>query len=283
MIRILNCDVTKGLKKLEDKSVQCLVTSPPYYNLRDYGKDGQIGLESTAKAYIDRLVGVFDEAQRVLKDDGIIWVNLGDTYENKSLVGIPWMFAFAMRDQGAWYLRQDIIWNKANPRPCSVKDRCTTAHEYIFMFSKQPKYYFDADAIKTKTVGGPSPVSRFPDVIPLDRQQTTWIDKSKTGEKKKINENNSARTWSGMANRRSVWTVNVEMKRRGNHAAVYPEKLVELCILAGSRAGDTILDPFCGSGTTGVVAKKWKRDFIGIELNPEYAASAKNRILLGRS
>lgn len=276
-MKILCCDIVKGLKKIPEKSVACVVTSPPYWNLRNYGEKGQIGLEKTPQAYVTRLVGCFEGVQQVLRDDGVVWVNLGDTRAGKNLVGVPWMFAFAMRDIGGWILRQEIIWHKPNPKPEAMKDRCTTAHESIFMFTKSPKYYFDADAIRTPTNAGTAAISRWDDVIDFGKKEKEALPDWKIKPHKVPNYG------TGTANRRSVWSVGVESVTKGKHYASYPEKLVEICILAGSRKGDTILDPFCGSGTTGVVAKKWGRDFIGIELNPEYAELAKNRINLGRT
>jgi site-specific DNA-methyltransferase (adenine-specific) len=290
---ILVGDVRQRLSDIVDGSVQCCVTSPPYWGLRDYGNGGQIGLEQTPDEYVAELVEVFREVRRVLRDDGVLWLNLGDTYASstksggrndtekmygaesqqlsnhlkittkhglkpKDLVGIPWRVALALQADG-WYLRQDIIWAKPNPMPESVKDRCTKAHEYIFLLSKNPHYYFDADAIKEPAVyAGDNRGAR------KDSRRGTTM-------------NNMSGTTGEFKNKRSVWTINTK-PFRGAHFAVMPEALVEPCILASSRPNDLVLDPFTGSGTVAVVALKHGRNFVGVELNPEYAEIAKNRI-----
>ena len=266
------------------------------YGLRDYGVDDQIGLEPTPDGYVAKLVAVFREVKRVLKDDGVLWLNLGDSYsmqsthrsnvergginqrgrsikdsglltktegmKPKDLIGIPWTVAFALRADG-WYLRSDIIWSKPNPMPESVKDRPTKAHEYVFLLTKSAKYYYDAEAIKDP--------SKEPD-----------DNRGKRGNRKRFpTEQIAGIRGPGvypMANKRSVWTVNTQ-PFRGAHFAVMPEKLVEPCVLAGSRPGDLVLDPFAGSGTVGVVAQKLGRAFIGVELNPEYVKLAESRLL----
>lgn len=315
---ILQGDCMEVLKTLPDGFVDCCVTSPPYYGLRDYGtgvwiggkkdcphrrmskysektatghhqeelagnvgdaiykkvcpicgairEDKQLGLEKTPEQYIERLVGVFREVKRVLKDDGTLWVNIGDTYncakegntevikhksvsetnhfkkelwrgaKQKDMIGIPWMLAFALRDDG-WYLRQDIIWHKPNPMPEPVKDRCVKGHEYIFLLSKKPRYYFDFEAIQEDAVS---------------------------------TDDNERR------NKRDVWSVSSKPVREA-HFATFPEALIEPCILAGSRKGGIVLDPFFGSGTTGRVATKYGRRYLGIELNPEYITIAGKR------
>ena len=282
------------LRTLQDNLVDCCVTSPPYYGLRDYGVDGQIGLEENPYQYVERLVNVFREVRRVLKDDGTLWLNIGDSYcgtgnkgnykdpkypngrngqsiaknrkidgiKSKDLIGIPWMLAFALRDDG-WYLRQDIIWHKPNPMPESVRDRCTKSHEYIFLFSKKPKYYFDSDAIRENAK---------PDNSVRDRDHT------------KLN-NTPGRTRMGglktnhytKRNKRDVWKVATRPYKEA-HFATFPEQLIEPCILAGSRPDGIVLDPFFGSGTTGVVAEKYGRRYIGVELNEEYIELAKKRL-----
>jgi|DEB0MinimDraft_3_1074331.scaffolds.fasta_scaffold48138_2 DNA modification methylase len=307
--RIMVGDAVSRLRELPDGVVRTCVTSPPYWGLRDYGNDGQLGMEATPQEFVENLCQVFDEVRRVLADDGTLWVNLGDTYANngglvqpqrdnsgglskttlktrgtqghsgatggferaksignaikaKDLVGIPWRFAFAMQERG-WYLRQDIIWAKPNPMPESVTDRCTKSHEYIFLFSKQPKYYYDHEAIK-------SPV------------KDDWGTRDRTNGKYH-NEGTGLQPHSGlekkydMANKRSVWTVSTK-PYKGAHFAVYPPTLIEPCILAGSAEGDTVLDPFSGSGTTGEVALKLGRNYVGIELNTDYAALSEKRI-----
>lgn len=278
-------DALEVLRGLPDGSVNCCVTSPPYYALRDYGMDGQIGRESSPKEYVSRLTEVFAEVRRVLRPDGTLWLNLGDTYAGrgaeeikpKDLIGIPWMAAFALRDDG-WYLRNDIIWMKENPMPESVKDRCTRCHEHIFLFSKSKQYFFDYKAISepvtestkerlkrgiagSNKYGAPIPGQPKVQTINLPRGHGTISD----GD---INP---------MRSKRDVWIVNT-VPFKGGHYAAYPPKLVESCILAGCPVGGVVLDPFMGSGTTGMVAKQHDRHYVGIEINPEFAALAEARI-----
>ena len=356
--KVLQGDCLEVLKTLPDGIVNCCITSPPYYGLRDYGTgvwvggevncphrrlskasdktitghaqaelkgnvgdaiyktvcplcgavrvDKQIGLEETPEEYIQKLVDVFHEVKRVLKDDGTLWVNIGDSYwgsgsrgydftgkltdaskiqggskgtidlsnipklvgttdtgiKNKDLVGIPWMLAFALRKDG-WYLRQDIIWHKPNPMPESVRDRCTKSHEYIFLLSKKSNYYYDADAIKEPTV--------------------TFDDTVRDRDNSKLN-NTPGRTRMGglvtnqyeMRNKRDVWSVATKPFKEA-HFATFPEELIEPCVLAGCPQGGLVLDVFFGSGTTGRVASSNGRDYLGIELNPEYIEIAKKR------
>ena len=351
---ILLGDARKRLAEIPEGSVRCVVTSPPYFGLRDYGTadyeggdpacehtistadadgkavftervsrgdrticikcgatrvDSQIGLEETPDAYVSEMVALFREVWRVLADDGTLWLNLGDSYamssmrgENsefkgnevkqtaaingavrlgkreipaglkpKDLMGIPWRVAFALQADG-WYLRSDIIWAKPNPMPESVRDRPTKSHEYVFLLSKSPKYYYDREAIREpikETTSGKSGVRRSGNSktrnkehwgIPHDPQNVVVVYDEIKG-----------------ANRRSVWSINTK-PFKGAHFAVMPEALVEPCILAGSAEGDTVLDPFTGSGTVAVVANRLGRNFVGIELNPEYAEIAKDRI-----
>lgn len=278
-------DALDVLRGLPDGSVNCCVTSPPYYALRDYGMDGQIGRESSPKEYVSRLTEVFAEVRRVLRPDGTLWLNLGDTYAGrveeeikpKDLIGIPWMAAFALRDDG-WYLRNDIIWMKENPMPESVKDRCTRCHEHIFLFSKSKQYFFDYKAISepvtestkerlkrgiagSNKYGAPIPGQPKVQTINLPRGHGTISD----GD---INP---------LRSKRDVWIVNT-VPFKGGHYAAYPPKLVESCILAGCPMGGVVLDPFMGSGTTGMVAKQHDRHYVGIEINPEFAALAEARI-----
>ena len=278
-------DALEVLRGLPDGSVNCCVTSPPYYALRDYGMDGQIGRESSPKEYVSRLTEVFAEVRRVLRPDGTLWLNLGDTYAGrgaeeikpKDLIGIPWMAAFALRDDG-WYLRNDIIWMKENPMPESVKDRCTRCHEHIFLFSKSKLYFFDYKAISepvtestkerlkrgiagSNKYGAPIPGQPKVQTINLPRGHGTISD----GD---INP---------LRSKRDVWIVNT-VPFKGGHYAAYPPKLAETCILAGCPAGGVVLDPFFGSGTTGLAAKSLDRRYIGIELNAEYCALAGARI-----
>lgn len=339
------------LSSLPDASVQCCVTSPPYFGLRDYGTatweggavgcdhvvgeirtglgmkalsekyrgggvkvsepkpmtakgecphcgairvDRQIGLEPTPQAYVARLVAVFREVRRVLRDDGTCWVNLGDSYsaypgqrketdkasskqlslrgsvavpsrsvaglKPKDLIGIPWRVAFALQEDG-WWLRQDIVWAKPNPMPESVTDRCTKAHEYLFLLAKSERYHFDADAISEESVKGAAGSS-------FNTGKTSLHQMGRSSDKERLD--------GGRRNRRSVWTVATKPCSDA-HFAVMPEALVEPCILAGSRSGDTVLDPFFGSGTVGRVAERLGRDWIGIDLNPDYLSIQQKR------
>lgn len=315
---ILLGDAAEQLKGLEFESVHTCVTSPPYYNLRDYGVAGQIGTEATVEEYIDKLVDVFREVRRVLRQDGTLWVNIGDSYATRSgaqpptntrnlcghtekhlpsgykykdMIGVPWLLAFALRADG-WYLRQDIIWSKTNCMPESVRDRCTRSHEYIFLLSKSAKYYFDAAAISEPIAG--SSTKRY--LQNIERQRGSDRQPGKTngtmkaalprfgGNKYGEDGREETRTKSGKAyiptlrrNKRSVWNISTA-GFRGAHFAVFPEKLVEPCILAGCPEGGTVLDPFTGSGTTGVVAKQLGRNFLGVEINPDYWKMATDRI-----
>lgn len=336
---ILVGDARDQLATLPDQSVQTCVTSPPYYGLRDYGVDGQIGLESSVEEYIDTMVAVFREVRRVLKDDGTCWVNLGDSYaangtsglntgwadrakdyaggghtaeearersrksvpiglKPKDLIGIPWRVAFALQADG-WYLRQDIIWHKPNPLPESVRDRCTKSHEYIFLFSKSPRYYYDADAIAEPVAL--STVERLSQPN-IENQRGSYRVPGKTngamkavvrkqntgqrfgGHKYGDDAHEQSRTKSGNVftgsetrNKRSVWTVSTK-PYSGAHFAVFPPEIPETCIKAGSREGDTVLDPFAGSGTTGEVAEFLGRRVILIELNPAYIPLIEKRL-----
>ena len=266
-VKILLGDVREKLSELPDGSVRTVVTSPPYWGLRDYGEDDQLGAEDTPELYVQNLVQIFKEVKRVLADDGTVWLNIGDSYvgtgnkgdyrdpkygegrngqkialnnkveglKSKDLIGIPWKVAFALQADG-WYLRQDIIWSKPNAMPEPVRDRCTRSHEYVFLLSKSRIYFYDNDAVKEPTTDG-----------------------------------------SSYRNKRDVWSINTQ-PFKGAHFAVFPEALVEPCILAGSEEGDTVLDPFCGSGTVGVVSNRFNRNFIGVELNEDYIKIAEERI-----
>lgn len=300
-VRILIGDCLDTLRELPDASVQTCVTSPPYFGLRDYGHAGQIGLEATPEAFVAKLVAVLCEVRRVLRDDGTLWLNLGDSYagggcgsrdadkwpkqsrndhmvthgkrftglEAKQLLGIPWRVAFALQADG-WYLRQDIIWSKPNPMPESVRDRCTKAHEYLFLLSKSPRYYYDADAIAEESVYEGAP-----------RRGDTFARRTATtpppGQAPQHREGRENIAYTGTRNKRSVWEVSTQ-PFKGAHFATFPPALIEPCILAGSREGDTVLDPFGGAGTTGMVADRNRRDAILCELNPAYAEIAKARI-----
>jgi DNA modification methylase len=294
---ILVGDVRETLKELGDGSVQCCVTSPPYWGLRDYGHEGQIGLEQTPDEYVAEMVAVFREVRRVLRDDGVLWLNLGDSYAGsgkgpagnlgskhnerhlehkhsaivpeglkpKDLVGIPWRVAFALQADG-WWLRQDIIWHKPNPMPESVADRCTKAHEYLFMLTKSAKYYFDNEAIKEPSAQLGKTNIRF--------GGNKYGDST---DPKHATKSGNEYTDNGTRNRRSVWTIPTK-PFRGAHFAVMPEALVEPCILATSKPEDMVLDPFLGSGTVGLVAQRHNRRWVGCELNPDYAKIAEERI-----
>ena len=298
---ILFGDCKETLSAFLPKTARMCVTSPPYYGLRDYGgEDKQIGQENTPEEYIQNLVEVFRGVRDVLTDDGTLWVNIGDSYYNyrpgkayvkqtvasnkqdlpdyspkrsnrlegykeKDLIGIPWMLAFALRADG-WYLRQDIIWHKPNPMPESVKDRCTKAHEYIFLLSKNKKYYYDHEAIKEKAVG-----ERWGGNTPINMNNTKDTSNQFSGltrPRKMVYDKR---------NKRSVWKVNLK-PYKGSHFAVFPPDLIEPCIKAGSQEGDCILDPFMGSGTTAMVAKSLGRDYIGCELHEDYGNLIEKRI-----
>ena len=263
-VEVLLGDCLEQMRTLPDCSINTCVTSPPYFGLRDYGADGQIGLEDTPEAYVARLVEVFREVRRVLRDDGTLWLNLGDSYgSRKQLIGIPWRVAFALQADG-WYLRQDIIWHKPNPMPESVRDRCTKAHEYVFLLSKGPRYYFDVEAIKERALSELQPRKR-PNGLSVEDGKKTGAYRPNCGV-------------SETRNRRSVWTVTTK-PYSGAHFATFPPDLIEPCVLAGAPVGGTVLDPFGGSGTTAGVALKHGRKAILCEINPDYAAMVDGRIL----
>lgn len=264
--QILVGDCRDVLKTLPDQSIQTCVTSPPYWGLRDYGVDGQLGLEQSPGEYVANMVAVFREVRRVLKDNGTLWLNLGDSYLCKSLVGIPWMVAFALREDG-WYLRSDIIWAKPNPMPESVTDRPTKAHEYVFLLSKEQKYFYDAAAVAERAISESVEPRANPYALHVQSGGTTT---QRLGGAKP----------DGTRNKRSVWTVTPK-PFKGAHFATMPPGLVEPCIKAGSAIGDTVLDPFSGAGTTGLVAESLGRSFIGIELNPNYVALSEQRLSIG--
>lgn len=262
VIRVLEGDARSILTILPSESVHCVVTSPPYYGLRDYGTAGQLGIESKPAKYIASMVSVFHEVRRVLRKDGTCWVNIGDSYKDKNLLGIPWMLAFALREDG-WYLRSDIIWSKPNPMPESVTDRPTRAHEYLFLLTKSTHYYYDVDAIReTSVYEGPPKPGRQAAITCLGGKQTMALGSGNPAGR----------------NKRSVWEIATAAFPEA-HFATYPTALVEPCIKAGSPVGGTVLDPFVGAGTTLLVADRLQRDGIGIELNPTYAAMARKRLV----
>ena len=277
--KVICGDAAEVLKTLPQGSANMCVTSPPYYGLRDYGEDGQIGLEQTPQEYIVRLTEVFNEVKRVLADDGTLWLNIGDTYANKpyknikpkDLIGIPWMLAFALRERG-WSLRSDIIWHKTNALPEAVKDRPAKCYEHIFLFAKSPKYYFNYEAIQ-------QPIkSVTAERYTRGRSGKTKYSGSPPGQN--IDMNTAAITDEKRKMRRckDVWEVSTNTYKMDEHFAMFPEKLIEPCILAGSREGGVVLDPFFGSGTTGAVAKRLNREYIGIDINPRYIEKAEMRI-----
>lgn len=288
-----DCRETMRRWAQEGVKVQTCVTSPPYYGLRDYGHEGQLGLEETPEQYIANMVEVFRCVKDILADDGTLWVNIGDSYagnnsqasnngragfgnprervvnrtgdglKTKDLIGIPWMLAFSLRADG-WYLRQDIIWHKPNPMPESVQDRCTKAHEYIFLLSKSPKYYYDIDSIK--------------------EEATSTDESNRNRDETKLNNTPGRTKMAGLTtnhyetkNKRSVWSVPVK-PYEGAHFAVFPSDLIEPCILAGAPVGGIVLDPFMGSGTTAQVAQNLGRKYMGCELNPEYKPLQDKRL-----
>jgi DNA modification methylase len=316
---LLTGDAEDQLSELPGNLFQCCITSPPYWGLRDYKVDGQIGLEDSPEQYIRSLMHVFREVYRVLREDGTFWLNLGDSYgrdaakgqhkpgdsgkqayiydngggrassmsdiysldlKPKELVGIPWKVAFAFSEWG-WYLRSDIIWHKPNPMPESVMDRPTRSHEYLFLLTKSEQYYYDHESVKEQAV------STHPSGNGYKR------DASGRGGKNSFRGQGHMKDGNGPANRegrnmtnigvgstrnlRDVWTINTK-PFKGAHFAVFPEALVEPCILAGSQPGDLILDPFMGSGTVGVVSQRLDRIFTGIDLNPDYVRLAEDRI-----
>lgn len=316
MVVIINGDAR--LLPLADETVQCVITSPPYWGMRDYRVDDQIGLEDSPGEYVRQLVEAFREVWRVLREDGVVWLNLGDSYAGswgnygarsgkqrtrvaerwhrrayedprlgwtglpptarvgglkpKDLVGIPWRVAFALQADG-WYLRQDIIWHKENPLPESVKDRCTRAHEYVFLLAKSRRYYFNAEAIAEPAVGGSRGLAAT-----FRRPQSVRGESMVPGNTATHRPDRELVEYGGpMRNKRSVWTVPVA-RFKGAHFATFPPELVEPMVLAGSRRGDVILDPFAGAATVGLVALRHGRRFVGVELNRQYVDLARERL-----
>lgn len=289
-----DCRDTLRAMASDGVKVQTCVTSPPYYGLRDYGHDGQLGLEETPEQYIAAIVDVFRAVRDVLADDGTLWINLGDSYgSGKQLLGVPWRVALALQADG-WILRQDIIWHKPNPMPESVQDRCTKSHEYLFLMTKSERYFYDADAISQPL--SESSVDRLSQSNLANQAGSNRVPGKTNGAMKAVgprfggnkygdDEREESRTksgneWSGesgRANRRSVWSVPTT-PYKGAHFATFPLALVEPCVLAGSKPGEIVLDPFFGSGTTGQAASALGRRFIGCELNPGYEALQRDRL-----
>lgn len=300
---VIRANVLDGLRSLPDQSVQTCVTSPPYYQLRDYGFDDQIGQEADPYLYVDHLVEVFEEVRRALRDDGTLWLNLGDSFagsgkgagrdgtiqgqakaweddavqatgawpelgiKKKDVIGIPWLVAFALRSAG-WYLRSDIIWHKPNPMPESVRDRPTRCHEYIFLMSKSAKYYYDYKGVRQPL--------REPTAKGIKFGGIKYGSESSIGSHKNSKLDYDASKLEG-ANLRDVWSVPTH-SYSGAHFATFPTRLIEPCIVAGAPASSVVLDPFCGSGTTGVVALRHGRSFVGVEANADYVQMARNRL-----
>ena len=306
--RIICGDALETLKNFPDESINCSITSPPYYGLRDYHKKEQIGREKTVEEYLDRLINVFREVRRVLKKDGTCFIVIGDSYagtsskkeqrdpkypkgrngqnpsitqkvlgyKSKDLMGIPWRLAFALREDG-WYLRSDIIWHKENAMPEACRDRPTRSYEHIFLLSKSPRYYYDYDSLaepmkevsKKRYVRGRS-------------KENKYLNENSGAKIQKINEARGYGQYKGdnipqFRNKRDIWTINTT-SFRGNHYAAFPPKLAEICMIAGCPKGGIILDPFIGSGTVGLIALLHNRKYIGIELNEEYVDLARKRI-----
>ena len=307
---VYNMDCLKGLRKMPDNFVDCCVTSPPYFGLRDYGTDGQIGLEKSPKEYIDKMVKIFREVYRVLKPTGTLWLNIGDCYagsgkgaaaypdnakkykqgtnkgtlckstsykyhttcKDKDLIGIPWMLAFALRDKVGFYLRQDIIWHKPNPMPESVKDRCTKSHEYLFLLSKSGRYYFDHDVMQEPAVCK---------AVEHLNNSSRYGGKKYTATPSKFfrTKSGNAYAYTGKRNKRDVWTVSTKPEKSA-HFAAFPKELIEPCVLACCPNDGIVLDPFMGTGTTAMVARLYRRNFVGFELNSEYMEIINKKIVV---
>ena len=257
-----------------------IVTSPPYFQQRNYSTDSEVGREKTPQAYTERLVAIFREARRVLKEDGTLWLNLGDKYRAGEQLGMPWRVALGLQDDG-WILRSDIIWHKPNAMPSSVKTRPTTDHEYVFLFSKSKKYYYDIDAIR-------EPHVTFSENSKMKGGRNHFFKSGSTPEKGKNGGDSNLHDarWDQAfhpkgRNKRTVWSISLS-KFRDAHFAVFPETLVETCIKAGAPEGGLVLDPFFGSGTTGLVAKRLGRNYLGIDQSSEYCEMARERLQQAR-
>lgn len=275
--RIISGDCREVLNKIETGSVRAVITSPPYYRQRNYDASGEIGNEATVEDYVNQLCSVFEQCKRVLATDGTVWLNLGDKYRDSHLLGVPWRVALALQNDLGFCLRADVIWHKPNAMPSSVKNRPTTDHEYVFLLSKGPTYYYDADAIRENHV-------TFTEESQMKGGRSHFGKRNGTPENGKNggNPNLHDARWDQAfhpkgRNKRTVWSIPLS-KSPQPHFAVFPERLVETCIKAGSARGDTILDPFVGSGTTAVVATKLGRHCIGIDIVEEYCAMARHRV-----
>jgi DNA modification methylase len=308
---IHNEDCRTGLQRYPDNFFHCCVTSPPYWGLRDYGVADQLGLERTPEEYVANMVQVFREVKRVLRDDGTLWLNIGDSYAHngaaygnakstltglkpKDLVGIPWMVAFALRADG-WYLRQDVIWAKKNCMPESVKDRPTRSHEYIFLLTKSEKYYYDSKAIqepavydidgtgtaarkeRQKDTNKSIPSGKIAGIRPSKKDKQRGHSRRHSGFNDRWDNMSTREQCTGMRNKRDVWHMPTAQFSEG-HFATFPEELPHTCILAGCPDGGNVLDPFMGAGTTGMVARKLQRNYVGFELNTNYVAIAERRL-----
>jgi len=274
--RIYCGDALQQLRRFADESVDAIVTSPPYYQQRNYADASQIGQESSPAEYVDRLVGVFREARRALRNTGSLWLVLGDKYEAKRLLGLPWRVAFALQDDG-WILRSDIIWHKPNAMPSAVKDRPTTDHEYVFFLTKSADYYYDADAIREPHVTF-SEKSRMRGGRKHFFQRDSTPEAGKNGGHANLHDGRWDQAFHPAGrNKRTVWSIPLS-KFRGAHFAVFPETLVSQCIRAGCPEGGLVLDPFLGSGTTAVVARSLQRRYAGIDCNAEYCEMARQRL-----
>lgn len=277
---LLTGDCIKIMNVLPSQSAQTCITSPPYFGLRDYGHDGQIGLEPSPDEYVAKMVEVFRAVWRILRDDGTVWLVLGDTYRNKQPLGVPWRVAFALQADG-WYLRQEIIWHKANCVPESVKDRCTRTHEHIFLLAKRAKYHYDYQAMQEPAVWDVDGTG----TLKRKARQRLGLKSNpgikKAGIRKTYPSGKHSglmpKTVTGMRNRRSVWKI-APAQYKGAHFATFPPKLIEPCVLAGCPEGGFVFDPFSGSGTTGQVALQNGRRYLGIELNDEYQQLAIGRL-----
>jgi len=273
---VIHGDAVQVLRALPEHSVQAIITSPPYYKQRDYNTKDQLGNEQTAEEYVRKLVSVFAECKRVLRPDGLFWLNIGDKYLGGRLLGMPWRVALALCETG-WILRCDVIWHKSNAMPASVKNRPTTDHEYVFMFSKGNEYFYNADAIR-------EPHITFTEESRMMGGRNHFGKRGGTPEqgKNRGNPNLHSGRWDQAfhplgRNKRTVWSIALS-KFPEAHFAVFPEKLVETCLLASTRRGDCVLDPFCGSGTTLLVSRKFGRHFLGIDININYCKMSLKRL-----